>query len=86
MIDFGTLRYIWPQLVALHNGSRKRCLLTIGSLLKSYSEDLGRLATAAQLKEDVEEDQASSDLSFEYEVAERFLFETAAIEALEVRI
>lgn len=52
MIDFGTLRYLWSQLVARHNGSRKRCLLTIGRLLKSYSEDLGRLATAAQLEED----------------------------------
>lgn len=142
MIDFGSLRYLWPQLVALHHGSRRRCLLTIGRLLKSYSEDLGHLATSVHLgeaqgviclsacrfvrrsrfdlaqriweahyhnsesdrsgmvdihdlsqhlrnfgkQEDAEEDQVNSDSTFEYEVAERFLFDTAAIEALEISI
>lgn len=57
---------------------------TKGDTDESY--DISQHLPSLEAKEDVEEDQASSDLSFEYEVAERFLFETTAIEALEVSI
>lgn len=143
LITFKSLRYLWPQVVALH-GSRHHCLQTLSSLLKCFSEDLGQLATSVHLKdsesgiclsacrfvrksrmklahgiweahgqavhghgmtdEDLGFDKrqpnsfASSkqtsyehfeetvDPNFTYVVAERFLFDTAPVEALEASV
>lgn len=43
MLYFQDLRYLWPQLITLHN-SQRQCLRTISDFLKRYADDLGRLA------------------------------------------
>lgn len=46
---FGSLRYLWPQLVA-QCGSRSNSLRTIERLLRRWSDDMGILATSSDLR------------------------------------
>lgn len=51
MLSFQDLRYLWPQLITLHD-SRRKCLRTIARLIKRFADDLGRLATTDSLQDD----------------------------------
>lgn len=129
MLSFENLRYLWPQLITLHD-SRSKCLRTIADFLKRFADDLERLAGTESLQDDespirrtacrfvrrtrynlaerlweahshsleaTEDDEEGQDLleavenkpeddynsNFTISVAERFLFGTGPIEALE---
>lgn len=49
LLYFKNLRYLWPQLIILHD-TREKCLHTIADFLKCFADDVGRLASTEGLE------------------------------------